>query len=209
MKTKMYKLLLLIMLTGGSNIAFGQFHIGLKENLNINTQSENGELWNNADINHSYTPALILEYDLSSNWAVRSGVSFMEKGLTTDILESGHEYELSKAYDYLGIPLLSKNYISLPVKNARFYMLNGVFVDFLTSAENSIDRNDEITTVDISDDSYQTDWGIRVGGGLDFKISNRGMLFCELGYDLGLGKINKKDEDLRNKTLSLALGLYF
>ncbi len=60
--------------------------------------------------------------------------------------------------------------------------------------------------VDIAEEIAKYDYGVSVGGGIDFSIGEKLMLFGEARYQVGLANIRKELDDLKNRSLSFTIG---
>jgi opacity protein-like surface antigen len=80
---------------------------------------------------------------------------------------------------------------------------------FLTSANSNVKTGRITTPVNIDNQAEKTDWGLVLGGGVSYKLSNGGAILVDLRYEMGLSKVDKLNTDLRNKGMGLTIGYRF
>ncbi len=89
------------------------------------------------------------------------------------------------------------------MKKTLLYFEGGPYYGFLTN-------NETITNDESADQKryYRNDLGLVFGGGI-IKPIHEVNLILGLRYEMGLRKVDKLDNELRNKTLSLSIGYQF
>lgn len=107
-------------------------------------------------------------------------------------------------YDYLELPILAK--YNLTKDSYSPYFIAGGNISYLISAI-SVKTKPSFEKTDIIDGSETFDYGILLGGGIDFSIYKY-MVFVEGRYSFGLNNITKSSSDLKNSVVSVNLGLH-
>ena len=96
-------LLILLTFTAKSQIKFG-----IKEGLNLSTQSELGMLWDNNDMKTGFTLGATFDYRFHKTISLQTELNYKRKGLAYEQNESGSKKDINNSYDYYNIPLLLK-----------------------------------------------------------------------------------------------------
>jgi hypothetical protein len=60
--------------------------------------------------------------------------------------------------------------------------------------------------MDVAEEIAGYDYGVAIGGGIDFSVGKRIMMFAEARYQLGLANIREETDDLKNRSLSFTAG---
>jgi len=193
------------------NSLMGQVKFGLKAGMNMETQSELGQLWDNDEVNTGFLVGGTAEYALTNKLSLQTEVNFQRKGEKTEKEVSGTQSDIRRELNYINVPLLVKgnwtSELGLPEKWSLFGYA-GPYYGYLVSAKDKIKVNGSTENTDITDESVKSDWGAVFGGGVTYKLA-KGSVFADLRYDMGLYKINDDNSDLRNKSLSLCIGYNF
>jgi opacity protein-like surface antigen len=193
------------------NSVMGQVKFGLKAGLNMETQSELGQLWDNDEVNTGFLVGGTAEYALTNKVSIQTEINFQKKGEKTQQEAGGIHSDISRELNYINVPLLIKGNwnteLGLPEK-WNLFGYAGPYYGYLVSANEKIKTNGSTDNTNITDDSVKNDWGAVFGGGVSYKLA-KGSVFADLRYDMGLYKIDNDNSDLRNKSLSLCIGFNF
>lgn len=120
-------------------------------------------------------------------------------------------------FDTLGLELkLKLNYIEVPILIKWMFPTEGtvkpsLFIGgapaFLASAKAEVSVGGAAVEADIKDITKSFDFGVIVGGGLDFAAGS-GTFAIDVRYTLGLTSIDDTgfDEDVKNKAFSASIG---
>ena len=179
--------------------AFSQLEIGLQVGLSASTQSELGNIWNDENLCCGINAGLLVRYQFSDWFALKSELSYNPKGRKID--DSNQTYH----FDYLELPLKAE--FSAPVqsgKAGRIYFATGPYIASRLKAE--LDNNG--LTTDLKHETKKTDTGISLELGFQFPVAKQN-LQVGLNYDMGLTRIYNNNDDLKNKNLSLIIGFLF
>lgn len=208
MKTK--GLVLVAALLCVTQISFAQVKFGVKTGLNLSTQSELGMLWDNNDIKTGFTIGATFDYRFHSVLSIQSELNYKTTGLAYEHNNSESKSKVNSDYDYYNIPVLLKGRFNDQLGLNDKWMVSfygGPYYSYLKSAEYEIEENGTTTTDDYKDFSNKSDWGLVFGGEVTRKI-NKGEIFFDLRYEMGLTDVLKND-DIKNKVIGLGLGYRF
>jgi len=180
-KVLLYFVLVCVIYTGN---AFSQsISLGLEGGVNIANVSFTPDVTTNART--GVIVGGIVDINLSSNIAVTSGLRFNMKGWK--YTETG--FSLTDKLNYIEIPALLK--VKFPLTEVKPYLIGGPVVGFQISANRETVNNGTSTTVDASSAYESIDFGLLFGGGIDFKVGAKTILFIQPAYYLGLSNVYK------------------
>jgi len=191
--------------------AQAQFNYGVHAGLNIVTQAEMGELWNNCNSYHGYTVGGTLEYKTKSIISFQTELNYQKKGAKTDSESDGITYVEKKEFNYLSVPLLIRATINDKELGDKYSLtfFAGPYAGYLTSAHSRMNGGAEDYPVNLEDQAEKFDAGAIFGGGVIYKLNNGRAIVGELRYEMGLKSIDKNDPDLRNKGIGFTAGYRF
>jgi hypothetical protein len=177
----------------------------------IETQAEQGQLWNNCEIYPGFLFGGFLEYNVGKNLSLQAELNYQKKGEKVNSTVEGIKTITKREFNYLTVPLLIKGTIpdaGLGDKwDVTFFA--GPYAGFLTSANSKLKSGDKTVTVDIAKEAREVDFGAAFGGGVNYKLSNGGAIVTELRYEMGLSEIDDLNSALRNKGLGITIGYRF
>lgn len=188
-----------------------QFKYGIHAGLNLETQAELGQLWNNADLYQGFLVGGFLEYSTGNIVSLQTELNYQKKGSKIKSTFDGSESIERREFNYLTVPLLVKGkfHDATLGENYEFSFFSGPYLGFLTSA-NEKEKSGNITVpVDIDNLAKKNDCGIIIGAGITYKLAGGGAIVGELRYQMGLTRVDRTDPDLRNKGMGLTLGYRF
>ncbi|HNW57080.1 MAG TPA: porin family protein [Bacteroidales bacterium] len=189
-----------------------QIKYGVRTGLNFRTQSELGELWDNADIYPGFLVGGFLEYSVGASLSLQTELNYETKGEKYDNTLTGIKTTTKRDFDYLSVPLLVKGTFGKELGLTDKWNVTGFagpYYGYLTSANAKTKIGSTKTDTDLDDHSEKSDWGAIFGGGVTYNLTNGCAIVAELRYEMGLGKIDKDDSDLRNKVIGLSVGYRF
>jgi|GEM_PF-4607146 len=199
------------------------FTVMVNGGLTLSNLSSNGfnvqdQLFGN--LRQSFQSGAALEFNLTPNLRVRSGVQYASLGGKSDeqIQTDTEGRELGRIrvveqQNYVEIPLQFK--YAIPQRNYQPYLMTGLTVGFLTTArwdwDSTADGVSSVIDDDISDNRKSTALGLDFSAGVQIPL--RAALGLDIGgtYNLGLNNLIESDnEDLSLKLRSwrFAMGLY-
>lgn len=148
--------------------------------------------------------------DIAEIFAIQSEVLYTMKGLTYEEEIMGDTLKAWIKLDYLEIPVLAKINIPTPggVKPSLFA---GPAIALKLSSKVKAEYAGDSDEEDL-EDVKGTDFGLVIGGGLDFGFgsSGRGSISVDIRYTLGLSTISEfEGEDIKNGVFSLMVGYSF
>jgi len=208
MKTKgliLWVVLFSIVFTSNAQIKFG-----VKEGINLSTQSELGMLWDNNDVKTGFTLGATFDYRFHSVVSLQTELNYKTEGLAYESGESSSKKNINRNYDYYNIPLLIKGRFNEQLGLGESWMVSfygGPYYSYLRSSESEIEENGVTTVSDYDDISNNSDWGLILGGEVA-KVFNKGELFFDLRYEMGLTDVTEND-DIKNKVIGIGIGYRF
>lgn len=211
MKTKIYFIASAIAVLFTCQNLDAQIKYGLHAGLNLETQSELGTLWNNVDLYQGYTIGGFFEYEAAKKLSIQPEINYQKKGEKIESSSEGSKSTLRRELNYVSVPVLIKGnfYPSEAGENWTLSLFTGPYIGYLTSSHSNLKEGGTTTHLNINDQTEKTDWGFVFGGGVAYKLGNGGAIVADLRYEMGLGKVDKEDSDLRNKSFGLVLGYRF
>jgi len=209
MKTKGFILSgLLILVTFTLN---AQIKFGIKEGINLSTQSELGLLWDNNDIKTGFTIGATFDYRFHSVISLQTELNYKTEGSAYEVRESSGKKGVDINYDYYNVPLLLKARLNNQLGLSESWLVSfygGPYYSYLNKSESEIENNGTTTVTNIEDDANESDYGMIFGGEVS-RVFSKGELYLDLRYEMGLNDISVIDEDLRNKVIGIGIGYRF
>ncbi len=203
-KVLMRILLVVLLLPASVLNSNAQFQWGVKLGGNFSTLSEIGDICNNEGLKAGFNAGIISRYQLSDWMALKSGIDYKSVGKKCDI--EGEDAHLKYDLDYLSIPLKAEFSASEKAgfKNGqRLFFATGPYCGYLVNSSQTIPKQ----TSDVSEfDDF--DWGWAFELGIELPALKDNSFQVSLNYDMGLFKV-MRDNDMRNKSLSLNIGFLF
>jgi hypothetical protein len=189
-----------------------QVKLGIKAGVNIETQSVLNQLWSNNKVRAGFIAGGTLEYIVNDRLSFQTELDLQQKG--GKIHASGSELnpEVINEFNYVTVPLMVKgNFNDELALGDRWNIFGytGPYYGYLLSAKNKVKDDNTTSETDIINNSEKNDWGLIFGGGVSYNLSNHGIIFCDLRYDMGLKAVYSDDTDLRNKVLNMCIGYRF
>lgn len=191
-------------------VSSAQLKFGIKEGLNFSTQSELGLLWDNNDIKTGFTLGVVVDYRFHQTLSVQTEVNYKREGLAYEKNESTGKTEVNQDYDYYNIPVLLKGRFNESLGLSDKWMVSfygGPYYSYLRKAESEVELSGITTLSDIENESNTSDWGIVLGGEVA-RVFEKGELFLDLRYEMGLSDVTK-DDNIKNKVVGLGIGYRF
>lgn len=148
-----------------------------------------------------------LTFGLGPNFALQPEVLYMMKGAKYEEGDAKLTYKLN----YLDIPVLFK-YRFPTAGNTRPNLFAGPVLGFKMSADATYEEDGDEETEDVSDMLKSTDFGLTIGGGLDFAMASTTITF-DVRYTMGMSDIpddpDADDVSLKNAGWLVTVGLGF
>lgn len=168
------------------------------------------------------------EYLFSEHLALKANLSYDRKSSHGESIETFliHPFPLEDEilfskrtigvrYEYLTLPVMAKWNFG---KSKRFFVNGGPFVGYLLNAE-SHSTNDQASTLkiysdgtlNITDFTKRIDYGVSVGIGKSFRLTDKNDLVVEIRDNLGLSNTNDfpGGNDIKINSVNLILGWQF
>jgi hypothetical protein len=205
MKTKLNfkNIITVTMILISITTANAQFNFGVKAGANCSTQSALGDVCDNSDYRVGLSIGGLALYKFSDNLATQIEINYEQKGKKVKDIISSEDNNLNNKREYITIPLLLRGTTQINENNTKFYGEVGPYYGFMTN--NSKITSDVFTS---EERYYSNDFGAVLGMGI-IKPVKKINLIIGLRYEMGLSRVYKMNNDLRNKTLSLNLGILF
>lgn len=211
MKTKLFFIAAITAMLFTCQTIQAQVKYGVHAAANLETQADLGQLWNNCDLYQGFLIGGFLEYRAGDKLSFQTELNYQKKGakFTSDL--QGSESIVRRDFNYLTVPLLVKGTIHDADLGEKWDIsfFSGPYMGFLTSVNSDVKTGRITTPVDIENQAEKTDWGVIIGVGVSYKLSNSSAIIAELRYQMGLSKVDKQDPDLRNKGMGLTIGYRF
>jgi opacity protein-like surface antigen len=164
----------------GVNIGYNQAYI--TEGPNLNTASISG-----------FNAGVSVEYYFSDSWGIKGKLTYDQKGLGNGYLEfydnngnSTEVYGVNYHLNYLTIPVMADWHFG---RMRNWYLNFGPYVGVLLNATESSNSG-----VDIKSGINTTDFGLALGIGVKFPISNSAKLFIETDGQAGVTNVFKNND---------------
>lgn len=138
--------------------------------------------------------------DLEGPLTLQPELTYIQKGATDP------DSDLTTKLDYIEVPVLVK--FQLPVTGpVSPNLFGGPTLGFNVTSEV---ENDDGDTQNI-DDTNGAEFGLALGGGIDFGLVGTGTLMVDVRYELGLTSIDDSDADLsaHNQGFMITAGFVF
>jgi|WetSurMetagenome_2_1015567.scaffolds.fasta_scaffold63855_2 hypothetical protein len=212
MKTKVLFTALIAAMLLPFGYANAQIQFGVKAGGTLSTQSEYGELWNNAGVRQGIYLGATADYPVTKGFSVQTEINYMEKGMKYDMYIIDQNYNISRKYDYLNIPLLVKGTFDSKLGLSDPFSLfayAGPYYSVLLSSKDSFTKGEPSTSTSIASTAKSSDFGALIGFGASYKLPKKGEIYIDLRYEMGLISIDTQDNDLRNKTMEAGIGFRF
>jgi len=154
------------------------------------------------DYKGGFNAGVSLEYYFSDRWGFKGKVIYDQKGWGNASLNFPDGSSVDGAtihLDYITIPLMADWHFG---RTRNWYLNFGTYLGFLLNAKESVDNTD------LKDGFNNTDFGLALGIGVKFPISNKVKFFIEADGQSGLTDIFKDNpySSIRNTRSSLNIG---
>lgn len=188
-----------------------QLKFGAHAGINLETQAELGELWNNCEIYPGVLIGGVLEFGTGKHISFQTELNYQKKGEKVSTSIEGSDAVTRREFNYLTIPLLIRENIHDAGLGDKWDLtfFAGPYAGYLVSAKSKTKLGDKTNDEDLDNQTEKADFGALLGGGVKYRLANGRSISAELRYEMGLAKIDKQDADLRNKGIGLTIGYSF
>ena len=145
-----------------------------------------------------------IQFNISKVLAIQPEFLYTMKGARMEEEVLGETLKVAYNLSYLEVPVLVKFMIPTPggVKPSLFV---GPAVAIKLGAKMKVEYAGDTDEDDVSDDVENTEFGLIIGGGLDF-----GKIMFDVRYNLGLTTLSiYEDEEIKNRGISFKVGFSF
>jgi len=157
---------------------------------------------------------LFFNIGLNKYLSIQPEFSFAVKGTKGEFAVAFEDVsgvgEYNFRLDYWEFPLLLK--VTCPT--GLFFVpfvTAGPYIGFNSKADREAyftprGGNRDGVKADMAEEITSYDYGVAIGGGIDFSIGESIMIFAEARYQLGFANIREEVDDLKNRSLSFTAG---
>jgi opacity protein-like surface antigen len=222
-KVQLITAITLAFLTAGSPAFAGKTSIGIKAGINFSNAYGTPEGWDESiDWKSGITGGAFLNYAFNDNFSIQPELLYTQKGFGSALLDETDiiEVDLTVSLDYFELPVLAK-YSFSPGKSFRPVLFAGPSFAYCSGSELSVSSWIFSADIDFSSMTHTTDFGLVLGGGFDYALSN-GTLVLDARFTWGFtnvilsgdfeidGSTETIDEDdFKNYGISFMLGYVF
>jgi hypothetical protein len=187
----------------GVTTAKAQLNFGIKVGINESTQSDLGNLYDNQNLRPGISIGGSVLYQFSENVGTQLELNYVQKGRKMNVNHSKNSSNMNTNCDYITIPMIVRGSSLLNENRTRFYFETGPYYGYMTNSKNTTDDKhlDEKKL-------YNNDFGLVFGSGIIQPIQNSNIIIG-IRYEMGLLKVYKEDNEIRNKSLSFSVGYQF
>ena len=207
MKNQFRKIILVVALLTLLVIkSFGQIDLGVKSGINVSTQSELGNIYNNDNLIAGLNIGGIVRYHVNDWLALKSDFGYSQKGKKYHTFGNSANI-VTDRFNYIIVPLKAEFSTGERVgldKGQKLFFAAGPYYGFLLNAE----RKDNSTNISLNETTENYDYGLSFDLGFEFPVKSHSIT-AGINYEMGLSKIAAYDNDLRNKTFSFNIGFIF
>ena len=203
---------------------FSQFSVGVQAIGNLG----NASVKNIADVSFTKKMKLapgggvVLQYDISDRLSIRSGVNYLQQGVTLKAkLDPAANVKATaeNKLHYLQVPV--NVLYNFPVGNFKLYAGAGGYVNYGISGESkqttilkTPEGDEEVSIEKLKAFKKESDGGaglkkIDYGASALAGIKFNNGLFANVGYQLSLRNISEGDGKYKNRGLQLSVGYFF
>ncbi len=222
MKTKHLLIaVFLIFVTGiynNSSAQYSQWDLGLEGGPSYTSTVGNNAVDLDTKPNFGFIAGIFGQYNFNSNYSLKLAANYQQKGSKLEISQQdlqGYDYVLDGKLklEYITIPLLFRG--TFGSTGVKFFANAGPYLGILMTNKTTIDANTQYNepgrTVDNTDSTKSTDFGVSAGIGLLIPIATKSALTFEIRDDIGLTNISDYTSDGSTKTnsLSFIVGITF
>jgi hypothetical protein len=194
-----------------STSRYDHTHLGLDVHGGLSVANLSGPAVSSSgysiDNNYGFTMGGGYDCELSSNFAVRPELNFVQKGFSVPV----DNVRASLNMYYLEMPLLLKG--STDMGSIRPNLVAGPAVG--VNVGNSVTARSSDGNASVKVDSVDTglkklDYGFQMGGGVEIPTDSQNAITADIRYDLGLANINgDSGGEIKNRAFLFTMGFKF
>lgn len=205
----MKKLLLIFLFS--PMILFGQdksFELGLLFGGSLNSLNGDSEFTKKT---MQPVGGILMQYNFNDRFSINSkSLYHIKGGKKSSLLGTEEEYDHRLDFHYVTLPLLAQ--WNFGKNKWRFFCNTGPYLGYLTRAENVFEgENIENHIVPRSGYSKKIGFGLILGSGVSFQMSEKIKIFLELSFDHALTNISARasDDVVLTQAMTGAVGLTY
>lgn len=181
----------------------GDIELGVGAGINLsNVSSYDGQ--NNTSYLTALNAGVSGEYYFSDRWGIKAKLIYENKGWADGFIsiENTNSFESDFKLTYITLPIMANWHFG---SKRNWYLNFGPYAGFLLDAE------DSELKIDLKDAFKSTDFGLALGIGYKFVISDRTKLYIEYDGQSGLIDIfeDNSGDVIKNNRSSLNVGVLF
>jgi hypothetical protein len=206
--SKMSTLILAVILTSSIS-SNAQFIYGFKTGVNFSAQAELGNLNDGNNFKPGFMVGAMAGTKLNKVFTISTELLYQNKGGKSSMMVDDTRSTVERTSNYLTVPVLLSAGFSeqLGLKPEwSVYGTFGPYYGWLLNTKDYVNGTDVTDKTGIENSAADTDWGLVYGMGVCHSYE-KFTLFSEIRYDMGLSEVVSYNDHLRNKTISLTVGI--
>ena len=134
-----------------------------------------------------FTGGLFLNYEFNEHFSLQPELLYTQKGVRDNLYDGLISIDLTASFDYVELPVLAI-YTFSKEGGFRPFLYGGPNVSFTISSELELSASILSTTVDFSDLTHVTDFGLVAGGGAEYPFG-KGTLLFDARFQIGFTNV--------------------
>ncbi len=181
----------------------GNFELGGNIGVNFSNIALSGNVDGETDSKIGLNLAASGEYYFNDRWGLKAKLIYDQKGWADSFVEDPRTFRVVEGdmeLNYLTIPVMANWHFG---KKRNWYLNFGLYTAFLLSAE--------VAGIDTKEGFENSDFGLALGIGVKFPISDKAKLFLEYDAQSGFSNIFKDSGSIsaRNGRSAFNFGVLF
>lgn len=197
-----------VILIGLSINLNAQVKYGIDLGINSSVQSKPGNPYDGQKYKFGKSIGINVGYEFNEIISINTGGSYQVKGGKTNYSFTNEEIETINDFSYFIVPLTIKAKFSEQLgleKGCNVFGFAGSYYGWLIDASNNSEKSKE-NDLSIEDAAKDQDYGFLIGLGLSREL-NSIEIYTDISFEMGMCEVVSYDSDLRNKTISLSIGV--
>jgi hypothetical protein len=134
-----------------------------------------------------FTGGVFLNYAFNEHFGLQPELLYTQKGVQDNLYDGFISIDLTASFNYVELPVLAI-YTFSEMGGFRPFLYGGPNVSFTISSELEVSASILSATVDFSDLTHVTDFGLVAGGGFEYPFG-KGMLVLDTRFQLGFTNV--------------------
>ncbi|MCY7350227.1 MAG: PorT family protein [Cytophagaceae bacterium] len=181
-------------------------NLSLGPMVGLNVSTITGDAYGTASTKTGLAAGIFFNYSIKQTFGVSGQLLYSQLGANVSSGQLSRKFKL----DYFQIPLFATFYFGqgLGAGTIRPKLFLGPYVGFLLSAKDQ-DGNPIRTPQGNASAINPLDFGVNLGGGLNYALKNQSWINIDVRYGLGILDIGSGTGELRNGAFSVMTGISF